>query len=48
LMQQFYRELQSGKSKDEALRAAQLKLLQTRSSSHPYYWAAFSLIGDWR
>src|SRR5262249_33763512 len=48
LMQQFYRELQSGKSKEMALRTAQLALLHSRTSSHPYYWAAFSLIGDWR
>jgi CHAT domain-containing protein len=47
LMKEFYTQLQHGKSKDEALRAAQLALLRSRSASHPFYWAAFSLIGDW-
>lgn len=48
LMKELYQQLQNGKSKDEALRAAQLALLHSRTGSHPYYWAAFSLIGDWR
>jgi CHAT domain-containing protein len=48
LMKRFYTHLQSGESKDEALRAAQWELLRSRSSSHPFYWAAFSLIGDWQ
>jgi CHAT domain-containing protein len=47
LMTQFYAQLQSGKSKDEALRAAQLAILR-RNPADPYYWAAFSLIGDWQ
>jgi CHAT domain-containing protein len=48
LMKSFYTHLRSGESKDEALRAAQLELLHSRPSSHPFYWAAFSLIGDWQ
>jgi len=48
LMLRFYKELRDGKSKDLALRAAQTELLQKPDSSHPYYWAAFSLIGDWQ
>jgi CHAT domain-containing protein len=48
LMQDFYGRLREGKTKDEALREAQLKLLHARSSSHPYYWAAFTISGDWR
>lgn len=47
LMKRFYSGLRDGKSKDEALRAAQISLLRSRPSSSPYYWAAFSLIGDW-
>ena len=31
-----------------ALREAQLKLLRTPETSHPYYWAAFTLFGDFR
>jgi CHAT domain-containing protein len=48
LMKRFYGGLKEGKSKDEALRAAQLFVLHSQPSSSPYYWAAFSLIGDWR
>lgn len=48
LMKSFYAQLHEGKSKDEALRAAQQAMLATRSSSHPFYWAAFTLIGDWQ
>lgn len=48
LMKALYQQLERGKSKDQALRAAQLSLLASRSASHPFYWAAFSLIGDWR
>jgi CHAT domain-containing protein len=36
-------------SKAEALRAAQLSLLRDNPSfSHPYFWAPFILIGNWR
>ena len=31
-----------------ALRNAQLKLLKNPDTSHPYYWAAFTLFGDFR
>ena len=48
-MQRFYSYLRSGKSKDEALRAAQIDQIRGKSgSSHPFYWAAFELFGDWR
>lgn len=44
LMQQFYRELREN-DKREALRKAQIHTKQN-ISKHPYYWAAFQLIGD--
>ncbi|HKI05854.1 MAG TPA: CHAT domain-containing protein [Thermoanaerobaculia bacterium] len=48
-MQRFYGYLRSGKSKDQALRAAQIDQIRGKSgSSHPFYWAAFQLAGDWR
>ena len=31
-----------------ALREAQLNLLKNPDTSHPYYWAAFTLFGDFR
>jgi CHAT domain-containing protein len=48
LMQIFYSHLLNGASKVEALRAAQCQLLHNPSSSynHPYFWAAFRLVGD--
>ncbi|MCP4696042.1 MAG: CHAT domain-containing protein [Gammaproteobacteria bacterium] len=46
LMTEFYRQLQDpALSKAQALRAAQLQLLA--DYEHPYFWAAFLLIGNW-
>ena len=33
--------------KAEALRQAQLKLLQSEDFNHPFYWAPFVLVGNW-
>jgi CHAT domain-containing protein len=48
LMQVFYQHLLNGESKVQALRAAQCQLLHHSSSiyAHPYFWAAFRLVGD--
>lgn len=48
LMRLFYEGLLRGESKGEALRSAQHSLLcRTNSTySHPYFWAAFRLVGD--
>ncbi|HKV10233.1 MAG TPA: CHAT domain-containing protein [Thermoanaerobaculia bacterium] len=49
LMKSFYGYLQSGKPKDEALRAAQIDQIRSGTGgSHPFHWAAFQLFGDWR
>jgi CHAT domain-containing protein len=47
LMKRFYTYLRQGKTKDEALRAAQLDLLRS-PLAHPYHWAGFALSGDWK
>lgn len=47
LMAAFYEGLKNGLTKAEALRLAQLTLLSTNQYSHPYYWGAFVLIGNW-
>ncbi len=47
LMEHFYTHLSSGKSKTQALRQAQLKLLRDAQSAHPFYWGPFVLIGNW-
>ncbi|OUL29789.1 hypothetical protein BV378_05255 [Nostoc sp. RF31YmG] len=44
----FYQQLQEGKvTKAEALRHAQLKLLQHRNYNAPSFWSAYVLIGNW-
>jgi CHAT domain-containing protein/tetratricopeptide (TPR) repeat protein len=49
LMLRFYGHLRGGKSKDEALRLAQLEAIRAKSPwSHPFHWAAFQLFGDWQ
>jgi CHAT domain-containing protein len=47
LMQEFYTELLTyKKSKADALRLAQLKLLKSNQYSSPYYWAGIILLGS--
>ncbi len=47
LMRIFYQHLLNGDARIQALRAAQCALLQRNSAyAHPYFWAAFRLIGD--
>src|SRR5260221_4111266 len=52
LMEDFYRfrEKQPGTTKAEALRRAQLNLLLHSNGkyTHPFYWAPFVLIGNWK
>jgi CHAT domain-containing protein len=48
LMENFYTGWTQGHaSKAQALRQAQLKLLHNPQQAHPFYWAPFSLIGNW-
>jgi CHAT domain-containing protein/Tfp pilus assembly protein PilF len=50
LMKEFYaaKKADPTMSKAEALQKAQLKLLRSEEYSHPYFWAPFILIGNWR
>ncbi len=47
LMQHFYQRLLKGDTKVQALRAAQCSLLKSAKPAytHPYFWAAFRLVG---
>jgi len=49
MMRSFYRNLQT-MPKAEALQQAQLGLAKSSAmiSSHPYFWAPFILVGDWK
>ncbi len=47
LIKRFFRYLKEGESRSEALRKAQL-LVRQEIYSHPAYWAAFNITGDFR
>jgi len=48
LMTEFYQELAKPEvTKAEALRRAQESVLQDQRFSHPYFWSAFILVGNW-
>ncbi|MGR3278963.1 CHAT domain-containing protein [Acaryochloris marina NIES-2412] len=47
LAEQFYESLLNGQTKAEALRDAQLKLLKSPDTQHPYFWSSFLLSGSW-
>lgn len=46
LMQGYYRALVSGETKAAALQCAQAAFIADEGRCHPYYWAAFALLGD--
>jgi len=46
LMSNFHLLLKLGNSKGESLRKAQLQLLRSENTRHPYFWAAFVLYGS--
>src|SRR6266508_275806 len=43
----YYRMLQRGQGRGEALRRAQLEILKKVKWRHPYYWASFIQSGEW-
>jgi CHAT domain-containing protein/Tfp pilus assembly protein PilF len=48
LMIPYYKALQQGEGRSEALRQVQLRILrERRRSRHPFYWAAFIQSGEW-
>ena len=44
---EFYRQLMTGKTTAEALRFSQEKLLNSPEYSRPMYWAPYVLVGNW-
>jgi CHAT domain-containing protein len=47
-MESFYRHLAEGATVVAAMRQARSDLRDSPERSHPYYWAPFILIGQWR
>ncbi|MBD2515935.1 CHAT domain-containing protein [Nostoc sp. FACHB-973] len=47
LMQEFYKGLNNGLPKAEALRQAQLSLLSNPKYKKAYYWGGFLMVGSW-
>jgi CHAT domain-containing protein len=47
LMVSYYRRLQEGQGRGEALRQSQLEMLKNVNRRHPYYWASFIQSGEW-
>jgi CHAT domain-containing protein len=47
LMAGYYRRLQKGEGRGEALRQIQLEMLKDARLRHPYYWASFIQAGEW-
>jgi CHAT domain-containing protein/tetratricopeptide (TPR) repeat protein len=49
LMQNFYQGMVTrNEDKSEALRRAKISMCLNEKYSHPFYWAPFVLIGDWK
>jgi CHAT domain-containing protein/tetratricopeptide (TPR) repeat protein len=48
LMVDYYRRLQQGEGRSAALRSTQRAMLGNKAFAHPYYWASFIPIGNWK
>ncbi|MFN7183082.1 MAG: CHAT domain-containing protein [Thermomonas haemolytica] len=48
LMTTLYADLAKGEQVQDAMRDAQRTVLANPQTAHPYYWAPFNLIGNWR
>ena len=47
LMVPYYKALRQGEGRSDGLRRAQLQMLRSKESQHPFYWAAFIQSGEW-
>jgi CHAT domain-containing protein/Tfp pilus assembly protein PilF len=47
LMSSYYRGLREGLGRGDALRRAQLAVLNRKGHEHPFYWASFIQVGEW-
>jgi CHAT domain-containing protein len=46
-MIEYYKALQRGEGRGEALRQVQLRMLRSKDRNHPFYWASFIQSGEW-
>ncbi len=47
LMIGYYKALQAGQGRSEAMRQVQLRMLKDPRRRHPFYWASFIVSGEW-
>jgi CHAT domain-containing protein/Flp pilus assembly protein TadD len=47
LMIAYYKALQAGQGRGEAMQQVQLQMLGDPKRRHPYYWASFIVSGEW-
>lgn len=47
LMIGYYKSLQAGQGRSEAMRQVQLRMLKDPQRRHPFYWASFIVSGEW-
>ena len=48
LMTTLYADLAKGDQVQDAMRDAQLAVMKDPATAHPFFWAPFNLIGNWR
>ncbi|MNR14035.1 CHAT domain protein [compost metagenome] len=48
LMRTLYSQLARGTDLQRAMQAGQLAVLHQPRTAHPFFWAPFNLIGNWR
>ena len=48
LMTDFMRRWRAGTPRAQAWRQAQLAMLRSKDFANPYFWAAFTLTGQWQ
>jgi CHAT domain-containing protein len=47
-MSTLYQKLAQGEDVQRAMQAGELAVLNQSETAHPFFWAPFNLIGDWR
>jgi CHAT domain-containing protein/Tfp pilus assembly protein PilF len=47
LMIEYYKALEAGQGRGEALRQVQLRMMAGKQRHHPYFWASFIQSGEW-